>query len=229
MMRIRPGPGDEAAVPAQQRLRLHEEARPADSWQCPADRREQDTVGGFQPRMWDLTAQHRELVAEHQDLQILSGIATGEGDEQLDGSAERQVGELRQHPGGLQDGQGRRHNTAPWVREPAAQRPYPSLCTLRPRQPHDRESQLPADRRGGQHPACVAQDRVPLGQGRQAPFPEDARRASPLPGGQDPRARQPAPRRGEDLSGLVPAAQTGRCQVGAAPRNLAGPPAPRWS
>ncbi len=58
---------------------------------------------------------------------------------------------------------------------------------------------------------------------------EVADRPSPLPGGQDPRARQPAPCRGNGLSRLVPAAQDGRCRVGAAPRNPAGPPAPRWS
>jgi hypothetical protein len=28
--------------------------------------------------MWDLTAQHRELVAEHQDLQVLGGLAAGQ-------------------------------------------------------------------------------------------------------------------------------------------------------
>jgi hypothetical protein len=43
------------------------------------------------------------LVAEDEDLQILGGVVMGEQGEELDGAAERQVGELRQHPGGLQD------------------------------------------------------------------------------------------------------------------------------
>jgi hypothetical protein len=55
MTRVGPGACNEAAVPAQQRLGLHEEARPAGPRQCPADRREQGTVGGLQPGTGDLT------------------------------------------------------------------------------------------------------------------------------------------------------------------------------
>jgi hypothetical protein len=40
-----------------------------------------------------LATKHGELVAEHQDLQVLGGIAAGQQDEQLDGAAERRVGE----------------------------------------------------------------------------------------------------------------------------------------
>jgi hypothetical protein len=111
MTRVRPGARDEAAVPAQQRLGLHEEARPAGPRQRPANRREQGTVGGLEPGTCDLAAQDCELVAEYQDLQILGGLAAGQQHQQLDGAAERQVGKLRQHPGGLRDGQGRRHTT----------------------------------------------------------------------------------------------------------------------
>jgi hypothetical protein len=32
-------------------------------------------VGGLEPRLWDLTTQHRQLMAQHQDLQILDGLA----------------------------------------------------------------------------------------------------------------------------------------------------------
>jgi hypothetical protein len=53
--------------------------------------------------MWDLAAQHAKLLAQDQDLQVLGGVAAGEHREQLDGAAERQVGELRQHPSGPQD------------------------------------------------------------------------------------------------------------------------------
>jgi hypothetical protein len=42
----------------------------------------------------DLTTQHRELMAEHQDLQILGGLAAGQQHQELDRAAERQVGEL---------------------------------------------------------------------------------------------------------------------------------------
>jgi hypothetical protein len=34
--------------------------------------------------VWGLAAQDRELVAQHQDLQILGGVAAGQQGEQLD-------------------------------------------------------------------------------------------------------------------------------------------------
>ena len=45
--------------------------------------------------MWDLAAGHRELVAQHEDLQVRGGIATGEQRQQLDGTARRDVCGLR--------------------------------------------------------------------------------------------------------------------------------------
>jgi hypothetical protein len=47
--------------------------------------------------------------------------------------------------------------------------------------------QLPPGRRGGRPLARLAQDRVPLGQGRQAAVPQDPGRPPPLPRGRDPR------------------------------------------
>ena len=66
-----------------------------------ADRGEQGAVSGLQPRAWNLAAQHAELVAQDEDLQVLGGFAAGEQHEQLDGAAQRQVGEFRQHQVGL--------------------------------------------------------------------------------------------------------------------------------
>jgi hypothetical protein len=40
-----------------------------------------------------------ELVTQDEDLQLLGGVAVGEQGKELDGAAERQVGELRQHSG----------------------------------------------------------------------------------------------------------------------------------
>jgi hypothetical protein len=47
-VRVGPGARDQAAMPAQQRLGLDEEARPAGSGQDSAERGEQGPVGGFQ-------------------------------------------------------------------------------------------------------------------------------------------------------------------------------------
>ena len=104
-VRVGPGAGDEPPVPAQQRLRPDEKARPAGSGQRTADRGEHRTVDRSEPGSWGLAAQHGQLVTEHQDLQVLASIAAGEQHEQLDGAAQGQVGELRQHAAGLQASQ----------------------------------------------------------------------------------------------------------------------------
>jgi hypothetical protein len=43
-----------------------------------ADRGQQDPLSGLKPGTWDLATEHRELVAQHEDLQVLGGIAAGE-------------------------------------------------------------------------------------------------------------------------------------------------------
>ena len=93
-VRVDPGAREEPSVPAQQRLRPDEEARPASSGQGTADRREPGPVGGLERGSWDLTAQDGELVTEDEDLEVLGGSAAGEQHEQLDGVAQCQVGEL---------------------------------------------------------------------------------------------------------------------------------------
>jgi hypothetical protein len=98
--RVGPRAGDQPPMPTQQRVGLDEEARPADSGEDAADRGEQGAVSRLQPRAWNLAAQHAELVAQDEDLQVLAGVAAAEQGEQLDG-AQRQVGEFRQHQVGL--------------------------------------------------------------------------------------------------------------------------------
>jgi hypothetical protein len=83
-------------MPTQQRVGLHQEAGPAGSREDAADRGEQRPIGRLQLGTWDLSAQDGELVAQHEDFQVLGGLATSQQHEQLDRAAERQVGELRQ-------------------------------------------------------------------------------------------------------------------------------------
>src|SRR5919198_366906 len=98
-MRVGPGASDQAAVPAQQRLGPDQEAGPAGPWQQAADGGQQSPVGGLEPGSWDLApaAQHGQLVAQHQDLQVLGGVAADQQGEQLDGAAQREVGEFGEH------------------------------------------------------------------------------------------------------------------------------------
>ena len=67
-LRVGPGAGDEAPVPAQQRVGLDEEAGPHRPGQHAADRGQQRPVSGLEPGSWDLAAKDGELVAQHQDL-----------------------------------------------------------------------------------------------------------------------------------------------------------------
>jgi hypothetical protein len=91
-MWVAPSARDEAAVPAQQGLRLDEEAGPAGSGQDAADGGQQRPVGGFELGSWSLAAEHGELMAQDEDLKILGGIAAGEQGELLGEAAQRQVG-----------------------------------------------------------------------------------------------------------------------------------------
>jgi hypothetical protein len=52
---------------------------------------------GVELGAWSLVAEHGELMAQDEDLEVLGGIAAGEEGEQLDGAAQRQVGESWQH------------------------------------------------------------------------------------------------------------------------------------
>jgi hypothetical protein len=85
-------------MPALQRLRCDEEAGPTVAWENAADGGEHSAVGRFELGR-DLAAQHSQLVTKHQDLQVLDSIAAGQQHEQLDGAAQGQVGESRQHAG----------------------------------------------------------------------------------------------------------------------------------
>jgi hypothetical protein len=110
-----------APMPAQQRLGLDEEARPTGSGQHAADRGEQGSVGGLELGMLDLAVEHGELVAQDEDLQVLGGVPAGEQGEQLDGAAQREVGEVRQHQVSSAVG-AEAHHTDPRVpRNPSSQ------------------------------------------------------------------------------------------------------------
>jgi hypothetical protein len=86
-------------MPAQQGLGRDQEARPAGPGQHAADRGQQGAVGGLKPGSWGLAAQDGELMAQHQDLKVLGGVAAGQEREQLDGAAHGEVGESGQHAG----------------------------------------------------------------------------------------------------------------------------------
>jgi hypothetical protein len=69
---VGPGARDEAAVPAQRRLGLDQEARPVGPGQDAADGGQQRPVGGLELGWWSLAAEHTKLMARDEDLKVLA-------------------------------------------------------------------------------------------------------------------------------------------------------------
>jgi hypothetical protein len=90
-VRIGPAAGDQPAVPAQQRLRLHQEGAPRAARQHPAQRRQQHSVVWLEPRPVDLPAKDRKLVAEQENLELLRSIAASDEHDQLQQAADDDV------------------------------------------------------------------------------------------------------------------------------------------
>ena len=76
--RVGPAAGDEAGVPAQQGSRRHQPQPAQLRGQQPAQRAEERAVDPAQRRAWVVSAQHGNLVAEHQDLDVLGCVGPGE-------------------------------------------------------------------------------------------------------------------------------------------------------
>jgi hypothetical protein len=73
---MRPLARHQPTVPAQDRVRGDEEARPAPARQRAAQCREDRAVDGAELGSLHLAAQHLELVAEHGDLNVLGVLAS---------------------------------------------------------------------------------------------------------------------------------------------------------
>jgi hypothetical protein len=69
-------------VPAQQRLGRHEETLPASPWQSSSRGSEKGPVGTSEARPLDLSPKDIQFVAEHDDLEILGGLALAIWDQQ---------------------------------------------------------------------------------------------------------------------------------------------------
>jgi hypothetical protein len=82
-VRIRPATSHQPAMPAQQRLRMHQESAPAAPRNHPAQRRKQQPVLRLEPRLADLTAKNRQLVPEHENLELLHPVTPTEEHDQL--------------------------------------------------------------------------------------------------------------------------------------------------
>jgi hypothetical protein len=92
--------GDEAAVPADQRCRLHDQEHLGQAWSIErtGERGEDGAVRVGKPGPFDLALQDQHLVAQGEDL----GVAFIAGREQLSETVESEPGEgsERDHAGG---------------------------------------------------------------------------------------------------------------------------------
>jgi hypothetical protein len=84
LMRVRPVAGDESPMPAKQRLRLDQERPPRSARQHPAQHGQQKPVARRELRPPHLPPQHRQLVPQHQDLELLCALAATEQHHQLE-------------------------------------------------------------------------------------------------------------------------------------------------
>ena len=78
-------------MPTQDRVGLDHEDRPAVTAEHTRERGEDRAVVGFEPWMWMLALQDGELVAQHEDLDILGTIASAAQHQQVEYEADKTV------------------------------------------------------------------------------------------------------------------------------------------
>jgi hypothetical protein len=75
---------DEASMPAQDRVGSDEEDRPAVTAEHTRERSEDRSVVGFEARPRNLAVQHGELMAQHEDFDILGTLTAAMQHQQVD-------------------------------------------------------------------------------------------------------------------------------------------------
>jgi hypothetical protein len=88
---------DQPPVPSQDRVRRHQEDRPASARKRAAQHREQRSIGRMELGPLDLAAQHSKLVAEHGDLDVFGVLAAQPPEENVDEPACHEVEEGKDH------------------------------------------------------------------------------------------------------------------------------------
>ncbi len=83
-------------MPAQQRLRAHDERRPAWAREHLAERRHDQPLTTAKTRPADLALEHRELMAKDHDLDVVVQLA-GRAGRQPDCPTQQQIGEGEKH------------------------------------------------------------------------------------------------------------------------------------
>jgi len=92
-----PSARDQALVPGQQGARSHDPVQPPGTGQEPPQRRDHGTAGPIRLRAGDLTAQHTDLMPQHQDLEVLSRICARQEHQPAEHADHEQVDKADEH------------------------------------------------------------------------------------------------------------------------------------
>ena len=93
-----PPPGDQTSMPTQDCPRRDEHAEPPGGRQPQRERRDDRPVRPCQPRPSHLAMQHRELMAQDEDLGVLRRVRTGQQRQSTDQTTSDQVPQTHPHP-----------------------------------------------------------------------------------------------------------------------------------
>jgi len=96
-VRIGPSASDQAAMPAQQRRRLDEQPEPGRSGQQPREPGQHRSVCPAEPWPGHLASQHRDFVAQHEQLGVLGGRTPRQQGKPSQHLAEQQVEQSQGH------------------------------------------------------------------------------------------------------------------------------------
>jgi hypothetical protein len=84
-------------VPGEQGAGCHDPVQPQVPGQQPGERGDHGAVSPVRLRAGNLAAQDRDLVPQHQDLNILGGVAAGEQRQPAEQPDHEQIGEAGDH------------------------------------------------------------------------------------------------------------------------------------
>jgi hypothetical protein len=124
--RIGPAAGQRVAMPAAHRGRADDQACPPFPGQQPRQCGEQRPIGRPESRPGELPAQHRDLVAEHEQLDLIGGLAPSAQNDQLQEATQHPVAPGHDHVSILTDarsaGAGPAHRTRIGLSAPTRKR-----------------------------------------------------------------------------------------------------------
>src|SRR6266540_1877298 len=96
-LRLRPLATHELSMPAQKRLRRHDQSVATPCRKQSGERRKQSTIGWPQRGAPLLPAQHHQLMSQHEQLDVFGELAAPAPDQQPQHRREGEIGERKEH------------------------------------------------------------------------------------------------------------------------------------